>query len=128
MESMKTDSDLRDETFSQQSSKKMRPRMVSDTSFKMDRIYPKNSKNTADHVSWVVDGVAFPNGTKFRCKYKGYFYYAQVCDGALMINGKKFFSPSAAAVTITRNSVDGWLFWDCKLPGNSSWVNICALK
>ena len=128
MESMKTDSDLRDETSSQQSSKKIRHRMVSETSFKMDRIYPKSSKNTPDHVSWVVDGVAFPNGTEFRCKYKGFCYYAQVCDGGLMINGKRFSSPCAAAVSITRNAVDGWLFWDCKLPGDSSWVDIYSLK
>ena len=128
MESIKTDSDLRDEIPSQQSSKKMSHGEVSETSFKMDRIHPKSSKNAVGDVSWVVDGVAFPNGTEFRCKYKGYFYYAQVCDGALMINGKKFLSPSAAAVSITRNSVDGWLFWDCKLPGDSPWVNICALK
>jgi hypothetical protein len=112
MESIKTDSDLRAEIPSQQS-------------IKIDRIHPKSA---VDEVSWIVDGVSFPNGTEFRCKYKGCFYYAQVINGALMINGKEFLSPSAAAVSITRNSVDGWLLWDCKLPGNSSWVNICALK
>jgi hypothetical protein len=115
MESIKTDSNLRDEIFSQQS-------------FKTGRIQPKSPKSPANKVSWIVDGVAFPNGTKFRCKYKGYCYYAQVCDGALMINGNRFLSPSAAAVSITRNAIDGWLFWDCKLPGNSSWVNIYSLK
>jgi hypothetical protein len=128
MESIKTDSDQRNEFFSKQSSKQMSPGMVSEMSFNMDCIHPKSYKNTVDHLPWVVDGVAFPNGTEFRCKYKGYCYYARVCDGALMINGKKFLSPSAAAVTITRNSVDGWLFWDCKLPGDSSWISICALK
>jgi hypothetical protein len=128
MENIKTDSDQRNEFFSQQSSKQMSSGMVSEMSFNMDRIHPKNYKNTVGHLPWVVDGVAFPNGTEFRCKYKGYCYYARVCDGALMINGKKFLSPSAAAVTITRNSVDGWLFWDCKLPGDSSWISIYALK
>jgi hypothetical protein len=128
MESIKTDSDLRNGISSQQSSKKMSWGEVSETSLKMERIHPKNSQNKVGHVSWVVDGVAFPDGTEFRCKYKGHCYYALVCEGALMINGKKFLSPSAAAVTITRNAVDGWLFWDCKLPGDSSWVNICAFK
>jgi hypothetical protein len=128
MESIKTDSDLRGEIPSQQSSKKMSHSEVTETSFRMDPIHPKSSKTAVGNVSWVVDGVAFPNGTEFRCKYKGYSYYAHVYNGALMINGKKFLSPSAAAVSITRNSIDGWLFWDCKLPGNSSWVNICALK
>ena len=115
MESIKTDSNLRDVIPPQQF-------------FKTDRIHPKNSNSAVGDMSWVVDGIAFPNGTEFRCKYKGYCYYAQVCDGALMINGNRFLSPSAAAVTITRNAVDGWLFWDCKLPGNSSWVDIYSLK
>lgn len=115
MESIKTHSDLRDVIPPQQF-------------FKTDRIHLKNSKNSACDVWWVVDGVAFPNGTEFRGKYKGYCYYAQVCDGALMLNGKKFLSPSAAAVSITRNAVDGWLFWDCKLPGDSSWVSIYEFK
>ena len=128
MESIKTDSDMHDEISSQRFFKKMSHRMASETSFEMDRIHPESSQNTIGDISWVVDGVEFPNGTEFRCKYKGYCYYGQVCEGALIINGKRFLSPSAAAVTITRNTVDGWLFWDCKLPGDSSWVNICALK
>ncbi|MGD2030700.1 MAG: hypothetical protein PVG86_12275 [Desulfobacterales bacterium] len=115
METIKSHSDLHAEIPSQQS-------------FKIDRIHPRSPKSAVGETSWIVDGVSFPNGTEFRCKYKGYFYYAQVINGALRINGKKFLSPSAAAVSITRNSVDGWLFWDCKLPGNSSWVNMCALK
>jgi hypothetical protein len=115
MESVKTHFDLSDVIPSQHF-------------FKTDRIHPKNSNDTVGGISWVVDGVAFPNGTEFRCKYKGYCYYAQVCDGALMINGKKFLSPSAAAVSITRNAVDGWLFWDCKLPGDDSWVAIYEFK
>lgn len=46
----------------------------------------------------------------------------------MILNGMEFLSPSEAAVTITRNPVDGWLLWDCKLPGRSSWVNIYAIK
>ena len=41
---------------------------------------------------------------------------------------KEFLSPSEAAVTITRSSVDSWLFWDCKPPGASSWIDIYTLK
>lgn len=85
-------------------------------------------KNTVDDLPWIVDGLSFPSGTEFRCKYKGYFYYGNVRCGALMLNGKEFLSPCEAAVTITRNPVDGWLLWDCKLPGMSSWVNIYSLK
>jgi hypothetical protein len=45
-----------------------------------------------------------------------------------MMNGKEFLSPCAAAMTITRSFVDGWLFWDCKPPEASSWINIHTLK
>jgi hypothetical protein len=85
-------------------------------------------KNPIDDLPWIVDDLAFPNGTEFRGKYKGYFYYGEVSSGALMMNGKEFLSPSAAAMTITRSSVDSWLFWDCKPPGASSWINIHTLK
>ena len=77
---------------------------------------------------WVVDGIAFPSGTKLRGLYKGYFYYGEVRDGALMLDDKEFLSPCAAAITITRNPVDGWLFWDCRLPDQSSWESIYEIK
>ena len=81
-----------------------------------------------DCKPWAVDGVDFPHGTKLRGKYKGYVYQGKVNNGALILNGKKFLSPCAAAVTITRDAVDGWLFWDCKIPGRSSWESIYELK
>ena len=55
-------------------------------------------------------------------------YFAKVDEGAMVLNGKAFLSPSAAAMTITRNSVDGWVFWDCKVPDEPSWVNIRELR
>ena len=96
----------------------------------MESIRPDSSsrKNPIDDLPWIVDGLAFPQGTEFRGKYKGYFYYGKVSSGALMLDKKAFLSPSEAAVTITRISVDGWLFWDCKPPGASSWINIHTLK
>ncbi len=86
------------------------------------------TENPADDLAWVIDGVAFPSGTEFSGSYKGYYYQGKVNGGALIINGKKFLSPSAAAITITRIDVDGWLFWDCKFPGMSSWTDIYSLR
>ncbi len=87
-----------------------------------------SQKNQIDDLSWIVDGLAFPKGTEFRGQYKGHVYYGKVNSGALMMNGKEFLSPCAAAMTITRSAVDGWLFWDCKPPGVSSWIDIYTLK
>ena len=93
----------------------------------MDR-QVKGSERTGAILPWVIKDVTFPHGTEFRSKYKGCFYYGKVKSGALFLNGKKFLSPSAAAVSITRNPVDGWVFWYCKMPGHSSWMNICEYK
>jgi hypothetical protein len=77
---------------------------------------------------WVVKGVVFPHGTEFRSSYKGQMYYARVDNGSLLLNEKKFSSPSAAAMSITKNSINGWKFWECKLPGNHNWQIIIALR
>ena len=77
---------------------------------------------------WVVKGVVFPHGTEFRSSYKGQIYYARVDDGSFLLNGKKFSSPSAAAMSITNNSVNGWKFWECKFPGNHNWQLIISLR
>ncbi len=71
--------------------------------------------------AWTTKGIEFPHGTHFRAIYKGQTYNAAVENGQLALNGKKFSSPSSAAVSITGNAVNGWIFWECKMPGSSSW-------
>jgi hypothetical protein len=78
--------------------------------------------------SWETKGVAFPAGTEFRASYKGKSIYGRVETGALVVNGKRFDSPSAAAVAVTGNPVNGWIFWECKQPGRSSWQIIKSLR
>jgi hypothetical protein len=77
---------------------------------------------------WVTKGVRFPAGTEFRAVYKGQTYLARVEDGALVLSGKRFDSPSAAAVSITRNPVNGWRFWQARLPGQAGWKIIESLR
>ncbi|HJX10498.1 MAG TPA: DUF4357 domain-containing protein [Candidatus Binatia bacterium] len=77
---------------------------------------------------WVTKGVRFPLGTEFRATYKGQQYEGKVESGALVIDGKRFDSPSAAAVAITGNPVNGWTFWECRLPGKGSWQMIKSLR
>lgn len=77
----------------------------------------------------IVKNVRFPQGTDFRAFYKGQTHTSRVEAGALMLaNGERFDSPSAAAISITDNSVNGWIFWECRLPGKSSWQRIDALR
>jgi len=79
-------------------------------------------------IAWVTKGVSFPHGTEFRTQYKGQEYIGRVQNGALVVNGKRYSSPSAAAVAITGNAVNGWRFWECKLPDSSRWRLAASLR
>jgi hypothetical protein len=124
MDSIKSDSYLPGES----SFNKMNQKDVFQVPKNLDTVESNSQKNPIDDLPWIVDGLAFPKGTEFRGQYKGYVYYGKVNSGALMMNGKAFSSPCAAAMTITRSAVDGWLFWDCKPPGASTWIDIHTLK
>ena len=87
-----------------------------------------NSEDASRHGKWVTKGVIFPSGTEFRASYKGQTYYGKVESGRLIFDNNSFNSPSAAAVKITGNPVNGWTFWECRLPGESSWRMIKSLR
>ena len=78
--------------------------------------------------AWTTKGVTFPSGTEFRGSHKGKTVSGRVEAGALAVNGKRYESPSAAAVAITGNPVNGWVFWECKKPGATSWQMIKSLR
>lgn len=77
---------------------------------------------------WVTKGVRFPAGTEFRSHYRGQTHLARVDRAALVVNGKRYDTPSAAAMSITKNPVNGWTFWECRLPGRASWQMIKGLR
>ena len=77
---------------------------------------------------WVAKGVRFPEGTAVRAKYKGKTYFAEVKDGALFVEGKRYDSPSAAAISITGNPVNGWAFWEARLPGQGEWKTMKSFR
>jgi len=77
---------------------------------------------------WFVRGVAFPHGTRFRAHHHGQLYEAVVNDGALVYQGKRYSSPSAAARAITGYQTNGWIFWECMRPGSTEWTRISRLR
>ena len=85
-------------------------------------------ENQSTPSAWTTKGVAFPAETEFRASYKGKVIYGRVEAGALVVNNQRFDSPSSAAVAITGNPVNGWVFWECKLPGKTSWQIIKSLR
>ncbi len=93
---------------------------------KSDNILTKPNKPQG--TPWVSKGVSFPHDTEFRASYKGQEYYGKVHQGSLVVNNEKFSSPSSAATSITENSVNGWIFWECLLPNTNKWRPINSLK
>ena len=77
---------------------------------------------------WVVKGVVFPQNTEFRLYYRGRYYYAKVSNSNLEYNGKRYSSPSPAAIAITGNSINGWMKWECKYPSTDKWQLINNLR
>lgn len=45
-----------------------------------------------------------------------------------MLDGSPVGSPSEAAHKITGTNVNGWRFWECRLPGETRWRVIEALR
>ncbi len=78
--------------------------------------------------AWISKGVRFPPGTEFRAHYKGETHLARVENSALVLNGKRYDTPSAAAMSITGSPVNGWTFWECRVPGSAAWQVIKARR
>ncbi|MCR4340750.1 MAG: DUF2924 domain-containing protein [Gemmatimonadaceae bacterium] len=77
---------------------------------------------------WAVDGVTFPHGTEFRRTFKGQMYTARVENGALVYDGTRYDTPSAAAMAITEVAANGWRFWNARRPGDSDFRRIYRLR
>ena len=77
---------------------------------------------------WITKGVRLPAGTELRASYKGQVYLARVANGSLVLNGSRYDSPSAAAMSITHHPVNGWTFWECRLPGQGKWTVLRQLR
>lgn len=91
-------------------------------------IQKKQTTSNSSQSGWQTKNVHFPVGTEFRAQYKGNTYYGKIEGNSLIVNGKSYESPSSAAMSITKSSVNGWRFWECRLPGKNSWQLIDSLR
>jgi len=94
----------------------------------LDKASATTEMTSASPNDWIAKGVRFPANTEFRANYKGHIRTGCVDGGALVVNGQRYDSPSAAAVAITGSPVNGWRFWECRLPGKSTWQLIESLR
>ncbi|ANB71147.1 Protein of unknown function (DUF2924) [Burkholderia sp. Ch1-1] len=86
------------------------------------------SQLSSDEPAWVWKGVSFPAGTKLRATFKGKEYMGEVHNGAFLLDGVEYTSPSAAAQSVTQSPVNGWTFWQCLRPGDTQWIGINTLR
>jgi hypothetical protein len=77
---------------------------------------------------WNIDGVSLPHGTELRARHKGETHFGRVEDGALVVRGKRYASPSPAAIAITGTSINGWKFWEYRRFGSTGWSIIDGLR
>ncbi|HEY5081640.1 MAG TPA: hypothetical protein VII91_06925 [Bauldia sp.] len=97
---------------------------------------PINSSaaHEAHYGGWEGEGVVLPNGTIARMIYNKRSYEAQIKDRLWWVNGRFFASPSDAASTVgvTKKgeitSLNGWLYWQVKRPGDADWIRIEELR
>jgi hypothetical protein len=83
---------------------------------------------TSEPGSWTRKGVRLPPQTELRATYKAQTYLARVENGAISLAGQRYLSPSAAASSITGSRVNGWRFWQYRLPGESNWRRLENLR
>jgi hypothetical protein len=83
----------------------------------------------AGKKSWIQNDVELPPGTELRFPYKGTTYAATINnDGDWIQNGEIMSSPSAAARAVTGNSVNGWVLWEVKRPGDDGFLKLDWLR
>jgi hypothetical protein len=84
--------------------------------------------------AWSSEGAALPHGSAVRMTYGEQLIEGTIDDGKWLCSGQTFDSPSAAAsaLALTKDgqttSLNGWNYWEARLPGSSEWVQIKRLR
>ena len=99
---------------------------------------PKASPEPATEpgLPWVEDGVEVPHGSLARMEYLrgSQVYEGRFLNGKIVVNGKSFDSLSAAASALattrdgSKPSLNGWLYWKAKFPGEADWRSLGAMR
>lgn len=84
--------------------------------------------------AWSSEGAVLPHGTRVRMTYGHQPIEGEIIDSKWVCNGRTFDTPSAAAsaVVVTKDGVtttlNGWNYWEAKLPSSAEWVPIRNLR
>ncbi len=94
----------------------------------------KEMEGIAQGRPWARKGIELPHGTKLRMNYNGSSYQGYINDGAWIVEGKKYSSPSGAAVAVAitkdgeHTQLNGWNYWEARLPGFARWKKINSIR
>lgn len=84
--------------------------------------------------SWYGSGVTLPHGTLLKMYYSKRKHEGLISNGAWLIEGKAYDTPSGAAVSVARTKygaatqLNGWNYWQAKVPGSDTWTLIRHLR
>ncbi len=87
-------------------------------------------------LPWVEDGVEVPHGSLARMEYLrgSQVYEGRFLNGKLVVNGKSYEAVSAAASALAKTkdgnptSLNGWLYWKAKFPGETVWRSLGEMR
>lgn len=83
---------------------------------------------------WVSDSIELPHGTLLKMEYNHIEYTGQIIDGKWHVEGLVETSPSGAACAVaktkkgTSTNLDGWKYWNVKIPNTDTWEKLLTLR
>jgi hypothetical protein len=102
----------------------------------IERLLDSVESSPKPRAVWRRDGAELPDGTELRkivlsdSSYakKGEVVTAKIEGGKIVVEGKAFDSPSAAAFAIVNHGINGWDFWQVKFPNSGEWIYLSKLR
>jgi hypothetical protein len=97
------------------------------------RIEPKVAQSGRP---WREGSVEIPHGSEARMSYQrgSQVFEGRFVDGKLIVQGRDFHTLSSAASALARTkdgsvpSLNGWNYWEVRLPGQDRWIPMKALR
>ena len=94
------------------------------------------SNGEGEGVPWIEDNVVVPHGSLARMEYDrgNQVYEGKFLNGKLVVSGQEFDTLSGAASAIartragTKTSLNGWLYWHAKFPGDTEWRHLGTMR
>jgi len=88
------------------------PNDVLERVFKITKTKPQNCRI----------GLFPPNNTECRFNRDGEYVYGRIENGELILSIGNYSAFSTAAKALTGTSLNGWLYWEIKLPDEDQWI------